>query len=760
MPGVIDQSKVQRDIADIGKTVNEDTVVSPRSGLKYDSLPRLVRVLSENGMFKPFSKEAELLTYVPIIVPSAAKALDTKNVWIFEKRNGDSFAKWYDTGMSEIDQAKELIFVKNSINLIDFKSGSDGGGKPISTNKIFKSDSLALVKDSKVGIMRVIGSNYYGGLSFSYDNEHFDYPKFYFENELEFEVKDYKYVRFYFQRVDGQDIEPSDLLTQKILFKIYNYDINLDEASLFKFKDVFSEFSINNSDFILIDSNLVAESKVFEFKSGTKIKIRKPPSSPAIYWAYSVSSVNSKFIRGVWKSETNDEITISSDANFIKFYLKYEDNSEITFAQLSTFNFKASADILQYDYDNYINSSEHIVKNALEITTNDFEMGSDFKGLHDPSQTEAKTSSIYCLKPGKRVRIFYPNSQGKYWYSYSVGKSPLHMSTRLAPQGGDVEFIVDANQPYYRFYAISKSGAKFSLNDLVNDGLGFEIIASDGTATLSEIALLSRSINQSSLLLDTNNNFRTPTRAEGGVISFIDDDGRSGFWNELYPVIKQKQIPFGVAISPALLGDWQHMTENQIMELSNDTALIELMSHTWSHRALGDMIDEERIKFEIYSTKQWFEQRAIQADGFVYPNGSDNLLTQRIASLYYKSSYDFAENTTVSFETIRNYSIKRAPLPVSVGSAPDLSLIKSLIDKAKNDNEWLIIATHSGNDDYPIGSWWDHTYSVKAIVDLYEYATLLGCKILKPRDGFQIFGNMMENDAGFRITAEGKIING
>ncbi|MEG0343401.1 MAG: hypothetical protein RR633_14555, partial [Acinetobacter sp.] len=75
MPGVIDQSKVQRDIADIGKTVNEDVIVSPRSGLDYDSLPRLVRLLSENGMFKPFETEAELLAYVPDVEPTAAKAL-------------------------------------------------------------------------------------------------------------------------------------------------------------------------------------------------------------------------------------------------------------------------------------------------------------------------------------------------------------------------------------------------------------------------------------------------------------------------------------------------------------------------------------------------------------------------------------------------------------------------------------------------------------------------------------------------------------
>ena len=115
MPGVIDQSKVERDIDDIRKTVNEDVIVSPRSGLDYESLPMLVRRLSENGMFKPFATEAELLTYVPEITPTAAKALDTKKVWLWE--NG----AWTDTGSSELDQAIKSIEVSQK-NLLGEKA--------------------------------------------------------------------------------------------------------------------------------------------------------------------------------------------------------------------------------------------------------------------------------------------------------------------------------------------------------------------------------------------------------------------------------------------------------------------------------------------------------------------------------------------------------------------------------------------------------------------------------------------------------------
>ncbi|MFW1945766.1 hypothetical protein ACG93R_19970 [Acinetobacter guillouiae] len=129
MPGIIDQSKVQRDIADIGKTVNEDVIVSPRSGLDYDSLPRLVRLLSENGMFKPFESEAELLANVPEVAPTAAKALDTKKVWIWKQTSAEGVEpkvfKWIDTGLSELEQANKFatsemrsIFGDNQITIV------------------------------------------------------------------------------------------------------------------------------------------------------------------------------------------------------------------------------------------------------------------------------------------------------------------------------------------------------------------------------------------------------------------------------------------------------------------------------------------------------------------------------------------------------------------------------------------------------------------------------------------------------------------
>ncbi|MDQ8953472.1 serine hydrolase [Acinetobacter rudis] len=76
--------------------------VKTRRGKEYPTMPNAIRQIMENGGFMPFATEAELLAYMPNISPSAAKAMDTKKVWLW-KDNG-----WHDTGLSELEQAKDF----------------------------------------------------------------------------------------------------------------------------------------------------------------------------------------------------------------------------------------------------------------------------------------------------------------------------------------------------------------------------------------------------------------------------------------------------------------------------------------------------------------------------------------------------------------------------------------------------------------------------------------------------------------------------
>lgn len=101
------------DVENLKKAVNEKGVVNPRYGDPYITLPSAIQKVIETGGFEPFSTEAALKASVPSLAKKAAKALDTKKIWLWE--NG----VWTDTGLSEKDQAIAAIFTKTGKNLFD-----------------------------------------------------------------------------------------------------------------------------------------------------------------------------------------------------------------------------------------------------------------------------------------------------------------------------------------------------------------------------------------------------------------------------------------------------------------------------------------------------------------------------------------------------------------------------------------------------------------------------------------------------------------
>ena len=91
------------DVDNLGKAVNEKGMVNPRYGNPYMTLPSAVEEVIKTGGFEPFATEAQLLASTPTLTKKAAKALDTKKIWLWDG------GAWKDTGLSEIDLAKEYI---------------------------------------------------------------------------------------------------------------------------------------------------------------------------------------------------------------------------------------------------------------------------------------------------------------------------------------------------------------------------------------------------------------------------------------------------------------------------------------------------------------------------------------------------------------------------------------------------------------------------------------------------------------------------
>ena len=98
------------DVENLGKAVNEFGVVNPRYGEAYPTLPSAIQEVIETGGFEPFLTEAALLASTPVLSIKAAKALDTGKIWYWD-------GAWHDTGLSELDQAKEYADQEIKANL-------------------------------------------------------------------------------------------------------------------------------------------------------------------------------------------------------------------------------------------------------------------------------------------------------------------------------------------------------------------------------------------------------------------------------------------------------------------------------------------------------------------------------------------------------------------------------------------------------------------------------------------------------------------
>lgn len=84
-------------------SADKNTTVVSRLGRQYPSLAKALQTIMDAGGFKPYSTEAELKASVPVIVPSAAYAFDTKKVWLW---NGSA---WVDEGLSQLAQAQNYV---------------------------------------------------------------------------------------------------------------------------------------------------------------------------------------------------------------------------------------------------------------------------------------------------------------------------------------------------------------------------------------------------------------------------------------------------------------------------------------------------------------------------------------------------------------------------------------------------------------------------------------------------------------------------
>jgi len=155
------------------------------------------------------------------------------------------------------------------------------------------------------------------------------------------------------------------------------------------------------------------------------------------------------------------------------------------------------------------------------------------------------------------------------------------------------------------------------------------------------------------------------------------DDGYSSFYENAWPILKKKKIPFILFISTREVGSFNYMTWDQIKELSKEN-FVEIGNHSHTHEYLVNE-NINLIKEDIKKSISIFEDKlGKNSNFFSYPFGEYSIEFKNIIkSLGFK--YAFGQHSGVMDETKDFYELPRFPINEKYGEIKRFnSLIKTL----------------------------------------------------------------------------------
>jgi poly-beta-1,6-N-acetyl-D-glucosamine N-deacetylase len=161
------------------------------------------------------------------------------------------------------------------------------------------------------------------------------------------------------------------------------------------------------------------------------------------------------------------------------------------------------------------------------------------------------------------------------------------------------------------------------------------------------------------------------------------DDGFSSFFQNAWPILKEKRIPFILFVSTREVGSFNYMTWEQIKEVSKEN-FVEIGNHSHTHEYLVDESNEVIRKDIEKSIKIFKEKLGKNSNFFSYPFGEYSIeFKELIRSLNFK--YAFGQHSGVIDETKDFYELPRFPINEKYGEITRFnSLMKTLPFKYQN----------------------------------------------------------------------------
>ena len=160
------------------------------------------------------------------------------------------------------------------------------------------------------------------------------------------------------------------------------------------------------------------------------------------------------------------------------------------------------------------------------------------------------------------------------------------------------------------------------------------------------------------------------------------DDGFESFYQNAWPVLKKKKIPFILFVSTREVGAFNYMSWDQIREINKEN-FVEIGNHSHTHEYLVDENKEVIISDIKQSMKIFKKELGKNSVFFSYPFGEYSLeFKEIIKSLGFK--YAFGQHSGVMDETKDFYELPRFPINEKYGEVKRFtSLTKTLPFKYK-----------------------------------------------------------------------------
>ena len=202
------------------------------------------------------------------------------------------------------------------------------------------------------------------------------------------------------------------------------------------------------------------------------------------------------------------------------------------------------------------------------------------------------------------------------------------------------------------------------------------------------------------IIEDSNISFVNPSNFEEELrnnktkrkILLTIDDGFLSFYENAWPILKQKKIPFILFVSTREIGAFNYMTWDQIREISNED-FVEIGNHSHTHEYLADETNDT-IKEDISKSITIFKKNlGKNSNFFSYPFGEySNDFKKIIKDFGFK--YAFGQHSGVMDETKDFYELPRYPINEKYGEIKRFkSLTKTLPFKFKRiypDEKYLL----------------------------------------------------------------------